>query len=61
MDEQQPTDRRKPGRPKADEPSTSVSTWIPAREHDRLIRLAQRKEQSVSETVRQLLRQRLME
>lgn len=51
--------RKKPGRPRATEAKTSVSAWIPAREHDRLIRLANQREQSVSETVRQLLRQRL--
>lgn len=54
-------ERRRPGRPRSEEPKTSVSTWIPAREHDRLIRLANQREQSVSETVRQLLRQRLAE
>lgn len=52
-------DRRKPGRPKSDEPKTAVMTWISAQEHDRLIRLANQREQSVSQTVRQLLRQRL--
>jgi hypothetical protein len=57
MDE--PVDRRKGGRPRSGEPKTSVSTWIPAREHDRLIRLAHQRDQSVSQTVRQLLLQRL--
>lgn len=57
----EPMDRRKGGRPRSDEPKTSVSTWIPAREHDRLIRLANQRDQSVSQTVRQLLLQRLAE
>jgi hypothetical protein len=52
-------DRRKPGRPRANEPRTSVSTWIPAGEHDRLIQLANQREQTVSQTVRQILRERL--
>lgn len=52
-------ERRKPGRPRATESKTSVSTWIASHEHDRLIRLANQREQSVSETLRQILRQRL--
>lgn len=43
------------GRPKADEPGTSVSTWLRPNEHDRLIRLANQKETSVSSLVRELL------
>jgi hypothetical protein len=53
-------DRRKPGRPRADEPRTSsVSAWVSAREHDRLIRLANQRDQSVSETVRRIIQQSL--
>lgn len=50
------TERRKPGRPRSDEPKTTVSTWLPTKEHDRLIRLANERDQSVSQTVRQILR-----
>jgi hypothetical protein len=52
-------DRRRPGRPKGtprvDEPRTSVSTWLPASEYDRLNRLAQKHERSISSMVRSLL------
>ena len=40
------------GRPFVSEARSSVSTWIPARYHDRLIRIAQRNEVSVSAVVR---------
>jgi hypothetical protein len=48
----------KGGRPRA-EASTTVCTWLPARDYDRLVRLAQAHEQSVSALVRTLLRTRL--
>jgi hypothetical protein len=47
------------GRPRNVEPSSSVSTWLPAGEHDKLIRLANEEETSVSALVRRLLRLRL--
>lgn len=47
------------GRPRVNEPRASVSTWLPAGAHDRLIRLAQQQEQSISATIRQLLILRL--
>lgn len=47
------------GRPRVDEPRSTVSTWLPAHAHDRLIELAKRNEQSISATVRQLLILRL--
>lgn len=50
-------DRRKPGRPKAEEPKTLVSAWVPTADADRLIQMAQDKEQSVSRTMGQILRQ----
>lgn len=53
------SERRKPGRPRATESKSSVSTWVSSTEHDRLIRLATERDQSVSETVRQILQQRL--
>jgi hypothetical protein len=53
---------RGPGRPRsvgtAEKPGNSVSTWVPAHVHDALIKRANRKGQSVSETVRELLSKR---
>lgn len=43
------------GRPRVEEPRTSVSAWLPARKHDRLIQLANRHEQSLSATLNQLI------
>ena len=47
------------GRPKVDEPGTSVSTWLRPDEHDRLIRLANKQETSVSALLRQIVITRL--
>jgi predicted HicB family RNase H-like nuclease len=52
-------DPRRPGRPRAKEPRTSVSAWIPASEHDRLIELAKAKEMSLSAFVRKVLRDKV--
>lgn len=41
------------GRPRVEEPRASVSTWLPATAHDRLIRIANQRETSVSDVVRQ--------
>lgn len=43
------------GRPKAPEPRSSVSTWIPASRHDQLVRLAKQRGVSVSAVVRGLI------
>lgn len=43
------------GRPKSAAPSSSVSCWLPAVTHDKLIRLAQKEERSISACIRQLL------
>ena len=55
--------KRPPGRPpgttRVAEPSSSVSVWLPASAHDRLIELAKREEQSISKTVRDLLKLKL--
>jgi hypothetical protein len=48
-----------PGRPRADEPGASVSTWLRAEDHDRLIRLAQQHDMPVSALVRRLLELKL--
>jgi hypothetical protein len=52
-------DPRGPGRPSLDEKGSSVSTWLSARDHDRLIRLANEREQTVSALVRQLLTRKI--
>lgn len=43
------------GRPRTLEQKSSVSTWIPARIHDRLIAVANKREMSVSAYVSQVL------
>ena len=48
-----------PGRPRSEEPGTTVCTWLPQHAHDRLVRLANKQETSVSSLVRQLLIPRL--
>jgi hypothetical protein len=54
-----PEEKRPRGRPKLTEPRSTVSVWLPAKAHDRLIQLAKQQEQSISATVRELLRLRL--
>ena len=46
------TSARRPGRPRVEEPGTSVSVWLRATDHDKLIRLANRRECSVAEVLR---------
>ena len=43
------------GRPKNDEPGSRVTTWIPSSEHDKIIKLAEDRGESVSSMVRLLL------
>lgn len=50
---------RRRGRPRVSEPGTSVSTWLRPDEHDRLIKLANARETTVSSLVRSLLILRL--
>jgi len=57
-DETPPQTPRKGGRPIAREPGSRVMTWLPASEHDRLIREAERRDESVSGLVRRILLQR---
>lgn len=47
------------GRPRVEEPLSAISTRLPASYHDRLIRIANAQEISVSAVVRQLLILRL--
>ena len=51
--------RRPPGRPCNVEPGRKVMTWLTAREHDQLIRIAARHDVSVSAVVRRVLETRL--
>ena len=46
------------GRPRVSEPGTSLCTWIPASEYDRLLKLANARGQSVSALVREWLKRR---
>lgn len=47
--------QRRRGRPRVEEPRSSVSTWVWARHHDALIKMAQQREISVSALVREIL------
>lgn len=49
--------KRPRGRPRVEEPRSTVSTWVWARHHDALIKLAQKREMSVSALVREILDQ----
>ncbi len=46
---------RGPGRPKSDEPSISVSTWLKSSEHQRIVQLAHQRHESVSSVLRDIL------
>jgi len=59
QDQRPVTPAKTRGRPRVTEPRTSVSTWLPAQYHDRLIQLANLRDESVSATVRRLLILRL--
>ncbi len=48
-------EQRRRGRPRVEEPRTSVSTWVPATLHDSLIQRATDRGISVSEYVRRVL------
>lgn len=52
-DDEQPKNRG--GRPRAADPKSAVSIWIPSETHDRLIRLASARGQAVSECARELI------
>jgi len=47
------------GRPRNAEPSSSVSTWLTAGAHDKLIQLANEQDVSISALVRSLLMLRI--
>jgi hypothetical protein len=46
---------RKRGRPRVQEPRSSVSTWIPSQAHDRLASIARSNDVSVSAVVRRVV------
>lgn len=48
-----PRERR--GRPRAPEPMTSLSTWVPTRVYERYRQMAERQDMSVSELARRVL------
>ena len=43
------------GRPRADTPGASVSTWMPVTYHDRLVKMADARGLSVSRLVKQMI------
>jgi len=47
--------QRKRGRPRAQEQGSSVSAWVPQTYHDRLVKLADKHDVSVSSLVKTLL------
>lgn len=47
--------KRPRGRPRVEEPRASVSTWLPASYHDRLIKMANNRNESVSSLVKSML------
>lgn len=50
-----PKPPRPRGRPRETEPRAMVSTWMPAREHDKLIAIATKQGTSISRTIRALV------
>lgn len=53
MDDKQ--EQPRPGRPKSSDPGSPVMTWLRQSEHDRLIRLAQAHNTTVSALVRKIV------
>lgn len=47
------------GRPRAMERGTTLCTWLPESTYDRIVRMANEREQSVSSLVRDLLKLRV--
>lgn len=52
-------DRRKPGRPKVDDPGQALATWVRSSDYDRLVRLALKTDRTVAALVRDLLKLKL--
>jgi hypothetical protein len=51
--------RRRPGRPRVDEPGARLSTFVRQGDYDRLVRLALKEDRSVAALVRELLNLKL--
>lgn len=51
--------RRKPGRPRVEEPGTRLTTYVRTSDYDRLVRLALKQDRPVSAIVRDLLKLKL--
>lgn len=47
-----------PGRPRGKEPGTVLTAWVPSSEYDRLVKLANEREKSLSRLVYELLRRK---
>jgi len=52
-------DRRKPGRPRVDEPGQVLATYVRTSDYDRLVRLALKTDRTVAALVRDLLNLKL--
>jgi hypothetical protein len=59
MADDAPAAKAKGGRPRVAEPGVPVSTWLPPREYDKILRLAKAQETTVSALMRSWLRLRL--
>jgi hypothetical protein len=51
--------KRPRGRPRIEEPRSSVSTWIWSKHHDALVRMAKEQDRSVSAVVRRILQEKI--
>lgn len=47
---------RRRGRPPSAQPGSTICTWVPVTEHDRILRLAKDQRVSVSEFVREAIK-----
>ena len=54
-------EKRLRGRPRSDEPGSSVSAWLRAGDHDRLIALAKQEQKTISALVRELVTRRIFQ
>jgi predicted CopG family antitoxin len=51
--------KAKGGRPRVDPPGARVTTWIRSSDYDRLLKLAQQQDKSISGVIRELLKLKL--
>ena len=59
MPEDPPVLKPKPGRPRVPAPGSTVSTWLPPHDYDKIIKAAKAQDVTISELVRSWLRLRL--